>query len=62
MDSHAMNGSSSKGYILSEYHVGPHRMISEKVADGESDGTPNSGRNTPTELEDGGTSVDLSGE
>jgi len=62
MDSHAMNGSSSKGFILSEYHVGPHKRISEKVADGESDGAPNSGRNTPTEMEDSGTTVDLSGE
>ena len=45
----------SKGYILSEYHVGPHRMISEKVGDAESEGTTNSGRNTPTELVESGT-------
>ncbi len=59
-DSQMINGSLPKGYILSEYHVGPHKMISEKLGgDEESEGTTNSGRNTPIELtgEDSGATV-----
>ena len=40
----------SKSCVLSEYHVGPHRMISEKDVDTQSEGTTNSGRNSPTEF------------
>ena len=39
----------SKGYILSEYHVGPHRLISEKEMDNQSEEATTSGRNTPVD-------------
>ena len=43
----------SKHYVLSEYHVGPHRLINEKDMDNQSEEATNSGRNTP---------IDVSGE
>ena len=53
-----------KTYVLSEYHVGPHRMISEKDMDAQSEDTTNSGRNSPTELtaEECGTGIILPSE
>ena len=36
-------------YVLTEYHVGPHRLISEKDMDDQSEGATNSGRNTPSD-------------
>lgn len=43
-----------KKYAPSEYHVGPHRPWSEKLAeeiDAQSEGADNSGRNTPVDME-----------
>lgn len=43
-----------KKYAPSEYHVGPHRPWSEKLAeeiDAHSEGADNSGRNTPVDME-----------
>ena len=43
-----------KKYAPSEYHVGPHRPWSEKLAeeiDAQSEGANNSGRNTPVDME-----------
>lgn len=50
---------STKNYILSEYHVGPHRLISEKEIDNQSEEATTSGRNTPVDpaAEDTGNSV-----
>lgn len=39
----------TKSYILSEYHVGPHRLISEKDIDNQSEEATTSGRNTPVD-------------
>ena len=49
----------SKGYILSEYHVGPHRLINEKEIDNQSEEATTSGRNTPIDptAEDTGNCV-----
>ena len=46
-----------KSYVLSEYHVGPHRLINEKDMDNQSEEATTSGRNTPvdpTATADGG--------
>lgn len=53
-----------KTCVLSEYHVGPHRMISEKDVDAQSEDTTNSGRNSPAELtaEDSRTGIILPSE
>ena len=37
----------AKNYALSEYHVGPHKFISEKDMDNQSEEATTSGRNTP---------------
>ena len=37
----------AKNYVLSEYHVGPHKFISEKDMDNQSEEATTSGRNTP---------------
>lgn len=37
----------TKNYILSEYHVGPHRLINEKDIDSQREEATTSGRNTP---------------
>lgn len=39
----------SKNFILSEYHVGPHRLISEKEIDNQREEATTSGRNTPVD-------------
>lgn len=39
----------SKSFILSEYHVGPHRLISEKEIDNQREEATTSGRNTPVD-------------
>lgn len=39
-----------KNFVLSEYHVGPHRLISEKDMDNQSEEATTSGRNTPVDL------------
>lgn len=40
----------SRNYVLSEYHVGPHRLISEKDIDNQSEEATTSGRNTPIDV------------
>ena len=49
----------TKNYILSEYHVGPHRLISEKDIDNQSEEATTSGRNTPVDpvADDDGNTV-----
>lgn len=49
----------TKSYILSEYHVGPHRLISEKDIDNQSEEATTSGRNTPVDpaADDNGNSI-----
>jgi hypothetical protein len=50
---------STKNYILSEYHVGPHRLISEKDIDNQSEEATTSGRNTPVDpaADDNGNTI-----
>ncbi len=54
------SSASENHYILSEYHVGPHRFINEKDMDNQSEEATTSGRNTPVDpitAEDNGNCV-----
>ncbi len=46
-ESQNLHHTTVKNYALSEYHVGPHKFISEKDMDNQSEEATTSGRNTP---------------